>query len=169
MWSSRYLAPIFWLSPFTLAPLAFALEPRRLALVHGPYLVTALLGGWLSYGLFVDGPLPRTDPRAVGAEERVLQRELLAAGVHDARAHYWLAYRLTFLFEENPVVVPLDRGDDRYPPYQRRVDAAPAYALVFHPSEPRGVPEPYEAELHASGTSYERKEVAGFTVLFIRK
>jgi hypothetical protein len=169
MWSSRYLAPIFWLSPFTLTPLAWTLEARRLALVQGPYWITALIGGWLSYGTFVAGPLPRVDARAVANEERLLQAELLRENVHDARAHYWLAYRLTFLFEEDPVVVPIDRGDDRYPPYQRRVDEAAAYALVFHPSEPRAVPEPYEAELRANGRVYERKEVAGFTVLLVHR
>jgi len=169
MWSSRYLAPILWLSPFTLAPLAWMLKPRRLALLQWPYWITALIGGWLSYGLFVDGPRPRLDPRAVAREEAVLRSELLQAGVHDAKAQYWLAYRLTFLFEEDPVVVPIDRGDDRYPPYQRRVDAAPVYALVFHPSEPRAVPEPYEAELRARGTAYERREVAGFTVLLVHR
>jgi Dolichyl-phosphate-mannose-protein mannosyltransferase len=169
MWSSRYLAPIFWLSPFTLAPLAWRLQARRLVLLHLPYWTTALLGGWLSYGLFVDGPRIRVDARTVASDERILQSELVKAGVHEAKADYWLAYRLTFLFDEDPLVVPVDPGGDRYPPYQRRVEAAPVYALLFHPSEPRSLPETYEAELRASGQAYERRDVAGFTVLLIHR
>jgi hypothetical protein len=167
MWSSRYLAPIFWTAPFALAPAVAWLGHRRFAFFQAPYWVTALVGGWLSYGLFVDGPLPRVDARAAAVEERLLEDELLRANVHQAEAHYWLAYRLTFLFEEDPVVVPLEPLHDRYPPYRRAVEAAGRRALLFHPSEPRALPETSEAELQASGHPYERRDVAGFTILLL--
>lgn len=169
MWSSRYLAPMFWVSPFTLAPLGYVLSVRVLALVHAPYWMTALIGGWLSYGLYVDGPMPRVHPRAVAHDEQVLMSELLAAGVHEGEAQYWLAYRLTFLWNERIVVVPIDRKGDRYRPYRERVDAAPVRALIFHPSEPRAAAEPYESDLRAAGASYERREVASFTVLLVHR
>lgn len=169
MWSSRYLAPIFWMAPFTLAPLAHRLGSRRLALLQSPWWVTALLGGWLSYGLYVDGPLPRRHPRAVGEEERALRSHLLESGVHHAEANYWLSYRLTFLFDEDPIVVPFDRKQERYAPYRRSVDAAKVYAMIFHPSIPLARPEAYEALLRGSGTPYERREVGGFTVLVVRR
>jgi hypothetical protein len=93
---------------------------------------------------------------------------LRAEGVHHAKAQYWLAYRLTFLFAEDPVVVPLEPGEDRYRPYRDAVDAAPLVAYVFHPSEPRATPEPVEEQLRNAGTPYRRLEVDGFTVLIAR-
>ena len=41
-----------------------------------------------------------------------------------AHASYQDAYRLTFLSHERVIVVP-DKGQDRYPPYRLKVDAAP--------------------------------------------
>jgi hypothetical protein len=168
MWSSRYLAPIFWFAPFSLAPLGWCLRPRRLALLQLPYWLTALIGGWLSYGLWVDGALPRHPPDA-GRAEQVLRGMLLERGIHEAEAQYWLAYRLAFLFEEDPIVVPIDRKDDRYGPYRVRADAAKDRAFIFHPSEPRAVPGPYEDDLRVRGVPFERREVAGYTVLVIRQ
>ncbi len=167
MWSCRYLAPIFWFAPFSFAPLAHWLGGPRLLAGHAPYWVTALIGGWLGYGIQVDGPVPRTHPRATGAAEATLKSELLREGVHAAESHYWLAYRLTFLFREDPVVVPLERGSDRYAPYREAVDRADRRALLVHPSEPRAKPETYEAKLAATGTRWERREIAGYTVLLV--
>ena len=67
----------------------------------------------------------------------MLADALRAEGVRYAAAQYWLAYRLTFLFDEDPVVVPLAEADDRYRPYRDGFEAAPVVAYVFHPSEPR--------------------------------
>jgi hypothetical protein len=38
-------------------------------------------------------------------------------------------------------------------------------AYIFHPSEPRAEPTPFEDRLREAGERYERIEVRGFTVL----
>ncbi len=169
MWSARYLAPIVWFAPFALAPVALLLRPRRFMVALTPYLISAAVGGWLSYGLYVDGPLPRLDARGVAREEQEVARVLRERGVQAAIAHYWLSYRLSFLFEENPVVVPFHPGEDRYRPHREAFDRAQRVAFIFHPSEPRAVPWPHEEMLRQTGLSYERLEVAGFTVLIVTR
>lgn len=167
MWSARYLAPVFWFAPFTLAPLAYLIPRVRLLALLSPFVATTLVGGWLSYGGFVDGPRIRLDPLTVGNEERALLADLRSIGVRHVEAHYWIAYRLTFITHEDVLAVPIDRRDDRYPPYRHLVDEAPVRALVFNSSEPRAKPEPYVADLEARGVHYERREAGGFVVLVV--
>lgn len=167
MWSTRYLAPILWTAPFTLAPLAAVLSPGRLLTGLTPYVAVAALGGWLSYGPYVDGWRPRRDARGVAEEEAQVAEVLRARGVTAAAAQYWLSYRLSFLWEERPVVVPLNPGEDRYPPHQAQLAQAEVVAWIFHPSEPRAVPAQVEGPLRAQGQRYERLEVAGFTVILL--
>ncbi|HEX5504219.1 MAG TPA: hypothetical protein VFW96_16455 [Thermomicrobiales bacterium] len=169
MWSARYLAPLIWMAPFALAPAAYVLRPRRFALVLAPYLVVAAVGGWLSYGPYVRGPLPVYAPRGAATAEAELGRALRERGVAHAAAPYWLAYRLTFLWGERPIVVPLDATQDRYAPYRRGFAAAPEVALIFHPADPRATAADYEARLRRAGARYERLEVAGYTVLLWRR
>jgi len=97
----------------------------------------------------------------------VLADALRAQGIHYAAAQYWLAYRLTFLFDEDPVVVPLAGADDRYRPYRDGFDTAPVVAYVFHPSEPRATWQTTAAELDGQGVAYRREEIAGFMVLIV--
>ena len=165
MWSARYLAPMVWTAPLALAPVAFRLRERWFALALAPYLAAAAVGGWLSAGPYVNGPWPVRTPRGTAQDELAVADALRARGIHQGAAQYWLAYRLTFLWREDPVLVPLDPGEDRYAPYRRAFDAAPDVAYVFHPSEPRAQPEPYEQALRQAGQPYERLEVRGFTVL----
>ena len=169
MWSARYLAPIIWFSPFALAPAAALLRTRRFALALAPYLLTAAVGGWVSYGTYVRGPLPRWDARGVAQEELEVARVLRERGVTAAAAQYWLAYRLSFLFEESPVVMPLEEGQDRYRPYRTAFDEAARVAYIFHPSEAQEQPEPYEAMLRETGARYERLKVADFTLLIVTR
>lgn len=169
MWSARYLAPLIWMAPFALAPTAYLLRPRRFALALAPYLVAAAVGGWLSYGPYVRGPLPVRSPRGAATAEAQLGRALRERGVAYAAAPYWLAYRLTFLWDERPVVVPLDPAQDRYAPYRLGFAAAPDVALIFNPADPRATAADYEARLRRAGARYERLEVAGFTVLLWRR
>ena len=82
---------------------------------------------------------------------------------------FGLAYRLTFLFDEDPVVVPLAGADDRYRPYRDGFEAAPVVAYLFHPSEPRAKWETTAAQLDAQGVAYRREEISGFTVLVVRR
>ena len=167
--SARYLAPIVWLAPFTLAPAAYALGVRWFAALIAPLVVAVGIGGWYAFAPYVVDGLPVRDPRGVAHEEVVLADALRAEGVRYATAQYWLAYRLTFLFDEDPVVVPLAGADDRYRPYRDGFEAAPVVAYLFHPSEPRAQWGATAAELDAQGVTYRRAEIAGFTVLIVRR
>ncbi|MGQ0506061.1 MAG: hypothetical protein ACT4TC_12170 [Myxococcaceae bacterium] len=165
MWSTRYLAPILWTAPFGLAALAFRLRTVSLAAYLLPYAASAALGGWLSYGPYVNGPLPRRDARGIAAEEQVLGQWLRTQGIDAAAAQYWLAYRLTFLWKESPTVVPIEAGEDRYPPYRAQLHQAQRTAYIFHPSEPRASPAGVLPILAARGGVIRHAHVAGFTVL----
>ncbi|MDT7581922.1 MAG: hypothetical protein QOK35_3186, partial [Pseudonocardiales bacterium] len=167
--SARYLAPIVWLVPFTLAPAVHALGARAFGLAITPFVLAVGLGGWLAFSPYVQGGLPVRDPRGVAVDEAALATALRAEGVRYAAAQYWLAYRLTFLFDENPVVVPLDPEEDRYRPYRDGFDAAPVVAYVFHPSEPRARPEQVAEQLRSAGTPFRREEIDGFTVLIAQR
>jgi hypothetical protein len=165
VWSARYLAPVVWLAPFALAPWSALLGARSLGVLLAPYLLSAALGGWKSYGPYVDGALPRMAARGSAQQEMKLAEVLRANGVEAAHAQYWLAYRLTFLWREHPIVMPL--SDDRYPKYQQQTADAKTVAYIFHPSEPRAVPEQVLPSL-TSGT-VERLDIEGFTVLLQRR
>src|SRR3954451_20978937 len=167
--SARYLAPIIWLAPFTLAPTVYALGARAFGMAVVPFAVAVGLGGWIAFNSYVHGPLPVRDPRGVAVDEAALAGALRAEGVRYAAAQYWLGYRLSFLVDEDASVVPLDSREDRYQPYRDGFDAAPVVAYVFHPSEPRARPEQVEEQLRNAGTPYRRIEVDGFTVLIARR
>ncbi|HLL85481.1 MAG TPA: hypothetical protein VK420_22610 [Longimicrobium sp.] len=165
MWSVRYLASIVWTAPLALAPLAFWLRARVLFVVLAPYLVTAAAGGWMSFGPYVNGPSPVRTARGIAEEEQSVGRLLRERGVRYGAAHYWLSYRLTFLWKEETVLVPWEPSEDRYAPYRRGFEQAPVVAYVFHPSEPRAQPGPVEHGLKQAGQKYERLAVGGFTVI----
>lgn len=167
VWSVRYLSPILWISPFALAPAAFLLRGRSLALLLGPYLLSAAVAGWLSWGDSTKNILPTLTARGRAAEERQVGAYLRERGIEAGAAQYWLAYRLTFLFHENPVVNPLNPGEDRYEPYRRKFAMAPLKVYIFHPSEPRAVPDPYEAAFRRTGVHFERVVISGFTLLIV--
>jgi hypothetical protein len=165
MWSTRYLAPIILTMPLALGPTAFLLGTRRFAALATPYLVAAAVNGWISYGVtYVEAGLPVRSARGAAREELDVGRLLREHHVAYGAAQYWLAYRLTFLFQENPTVVPLNPSDDRYPAYRRGFEAARDVAYIFHPSEPRASPNDAEWQLKRSGARYERFKVADFTV-----
>jgi hypothetical protein len=162
MWSTRYLAPVILAMPFALGPVACLLRTPSFAVLCAPYLAAVAVGGWVSYGItFVSGGLPVRSARGIAREELDVGRLLRDHHVRYAAAQYWLAYRLTFLFRENPVVVPLNGGEDRYPKYRQGFAAAEDVAYIFHPSEPRASPADVERMLSAS---HERYNVADFTV-----
>lgn len=166
---ARLLAPVILTLPFTLAPLAFlAGSARRLALGLSPYLLTTLVGGWLSYGLMVDGPFPRRTPRGAMSEEAAVGQFLRARGIRYAAADYWIAYRLTFILQENPIVVP-EASEDRYPRWRREFDAAPRVAYLVHPSSSWLTSETIEAQLRAQRLRFEKFTVQGYTVLLVER
>jgi hypothetical protein len=141
---------------------------RGFALVFAPYLATAAVGGWLSLGDFASGPLPVRDARGQAVEERLFGELLRQKGVRFGAAQYWLSYRLTYLWHEEPIVVPLNPREDRYAPY-RAGERSDKYAMIFHPSEPRANAGWYEAQLRATGARYERVDAYGFTALILRR
>jgi hypothetical protein len=100
----------------------------------------------------------------VAVEERALQNELRTLGIHAAAADYWLSYRLSLLFNEDPVLANID-GWERMPAYRAAFDRAPLRALVFHPSIPQTPASRYEARLRSRGIRFEELKVADFTVL----
>jgi hypothetical protein len=168
-WSARYLAPMLWLSPFALAAAAGLFNARGLAVLLAPWLVGATAAAWVTWGPFVDGPLPVFTDRGRAADERVLRDALRARGVRAAAADYWLAYRLSLLFELEPKVVPLSAGQDRIPEHRAIFDSAPEVALVFHPSEQRSMPQPWLDQLVGQGGTVTAENIAGFTVIFWKR
>lgn len=160
MWAARYLAPLVWLAPFALLPWAQVLKPRGLTVLLAPYLVIAGIGGWVAFGTWTEG----VTPRGSAAEELKLGEELRARGIEVAHAQYWLAYRLTFLWQESPVVLSLD--EDRRPEYRTETANAKKVAYVFHPSEPRATADQI---LPTLTQLVERLELEGFTVLVVTK
>ena len=168
IWSVRYLAPIIWFAPFALAPLAALVKQKWLAVLLAPYLMAAATGGWLGFGPSVHGPVPVLSPRATAVEEMVLRKELAKRGIRHAAAQYWLSYRLTFLWKEEIVVVPLDPWSDRYLPYRREFDAARDFALIFHPSEPRAKPDIFVKRFQRLGVPFEQIKAGKFIALIVR-
>jgi hypothetical protein len=130
--SARYLVAIVLVSPFALAPVLAATSRRGFAAMLAPYLVSTAVGGWLGYGDNVDGLRIRRE-NGEARDERALGEALRAHGVHHGLADYWVAYRLTFLLGEDPIVVPWHAALDRYPPYRTAVEAAASVAYVFDP------------------------------------
>lgn len=169
VWSARYLAPIIWMAPFALAPVAVLLGKGRFSLALTPYLLVAAVAGWLGFWPYVHGPLPSQSPRGVAREEAQLGDVLHQRGVKFAKAPYWISYRLAFLWQEQIAVTPFEQGLNRYEPYQWGFDVSPNVALIFYPPELQGDPAPYEAEFIRNQTPYERLEVGGYVVLLIKR
>lgn len=167
MWQARYLAPVVWSMPFTFAALAYVLRPRGFIVLLAPYLMVAAMGGWLSNGPYVDGPLPRLDDRGSAKEEMAVGEFLRSRGYDNGYAQYWLAHRLTFLWQEHPAISSFEW--DRYPPYRQNADRAKRKAFIFHPSEPRAQPQPYIQMLQSRPGRLEVHQVAGFTVLLFEE
>ncbi len=130
--SARYLVAIVLMAPFALSPVLRVLGRGAVAAMLAPYLVTIAVGGWLAYGDNVDGPrIVQKNGRAV--DEQTLARALRARGLRYGLADYWVSYRLTFLFHEDPILVPWHAALDRYPPYRRAADAERTLAYVYDP------------------------------------
>ncbi len=165
MWSARYLAPIVWTAPFALLPLVAALRTQGAAVLLMPYLSVAALSGWLSFGADVKGPIPVSSPRGSAKDELAVCEYLKNRHIEYGAAQYWLSYRLTFLCQEHPIIVPLEPGQDRYPPYREAMSRSPVLAFIFHPSEPRATPDMVLPSLQQAGGTVEVQNISGFTVV----
>ncbi|HEX4339293.1 MAG TPA: hypothetical protein VH062_25475 [Polyangiaceae bacterium] len=130
--SARYLVAIVLMAPFALAPVLRVAGRRTVLVMLAPYLVSIAVGGWLGYGDNVDGARIRTE-NGRAEDERQLVEALHARGLRYGYADYWVSYRLTFLFHEDPILVPWHAALDRYPPYRRAVKSERTVAYVFDP------------------------------------
>ena len=168
IWASRMLYPLILSVPFALAPAAYLFRSWRFPVVLSPYLLMIIVAGWRSYGHFADGWLPAGTPRGTADDEAELAQALRERGIKYATGQYWLAYRLTFLFNENPIVVPLD-SEDRYPRYKEEFDKASRVAYVFHPSQPWQSPHEYGASLSKQYKSMETLQIKDFKVFIVNR
>jgi hypothetical protein len=165
----RYLGPFFWAAPFALAPLAWRIGARWFMATLTPYLVVATIGGWIAFGPAVDGIWPRRYPRGIAQDEMTLRDYLRARELRYGAADYWLAYRLTFLFDENPIITPLELISVRYPMNRRLFQEAPRVVLIFHPSAPRAPFEEVERGFRQLGAPHEVAHVAGFDLIIFNR
>ncbi len=162
MWSARYLSPIVWLLPFAFAAVAAHWPVKRFALVLLPYLACLAMAGWIDVSPLTAGPRIVRTAGGQGTNERELGEFLRAHDIHAAAAQYWLAYRLAFVLEENPIFIPLDASQDRYAPYRQAFATQARVAYIFHPSEPRARPEPLLQKWSQLNIPFEHFAVAGY-------
>jgi hypothetical protein len=166
---ARLLFPILLTFPLACAPLAYVLPSfRALVALLLPYLVTAVVGSWLSYGIMVNGIKPVTNAEASMSEDVALGKYLRAQNIQYVGANYWLAYRLAFILEENPIFVPM-LSEDRYPKWRREFDAQTTVAYVSHPLFSDFDVGAQEVESVKLGHQVHRETVSGFDVLVVRK
>ncbi len=168
--SMRYLAVLTVLLPFAAAPAASLLRARTFALLFVPHLAASAIGGWVGYGPFVHGVVPvRETPHL--RDDYTLLDALRAHGVTYAEADYWTAYRLTFLFHEEVVVVPTNAGEDRHAPYRRAFESAATFAYVYDPGRSRESLEEAERNLitHYSSDRVTRAHAGRLTLLVVRR
>lgn len=131
LFSTRYLAAIVLMSPFALAPAAARLGAGRFGAAIAPYLLASAVAGWLGFGAEVSGYRPVHLPGGGALDEQRLEGLLRERGVEHAAADYWVAYRLTFLYDEAVEVVPVHAAEDRYAPYRDAFARSRHVAYVF--------------------------------------
>ena len=176
LFSSRYLAALVLASPFAIAPLAFVIGWRKLFLTLAPFLVAAGVCGWVGYGDQASGLRIVDLPGHGAGDERLLEQMLLQRGVHAAVADYWVSYRLTFLYDEDVVVVPIHEREDRYAPYRQAYRAATRSAYIFDPKRSREELRAMEAEAFAGaggaatwGRPIERLHAGALTAVIFER
>ena len=160
--ASRYLAAMIWCAPLWLSPAAARLGARRTFALLLPFAVSAALVEVRMSGLS-PAYRPALPP---GASDLLLRDALRERSVTAGVAPYWQAYRLGFLFDENPALMPDALAEDRYPPYRERFAAAPVVAYLFADS---GEAAEAERRFLAQGVPLERVEAGGRTALVIRR
>ena len=92
----------------------------------GVALVSSVAG--LASMASIEPPVPPVGGLRVPADLGPVLRTLDDAGETRVRAHYAIAYRITFESEER--IIAASTGQSRHAPYQRAVDADPSPALV---------------------------------------
>ena len=128
-YASRYLVSLVLVVPFLAAWVARVVSTLTVALVLAPMWASFAVCGWLGYEPLVRGV--QIVDAGLSRDEAQLLRELAKRGVTHAMADYWAAYRLTFIFNEKVIVVPVHESQDRYAPYRRSFFEASRYAYIF--------------------------------------
>lgn len=162
--SARYLAAIVLAIPFAVAPAFALLGGRAAALLFTPYVASAAIGGWISFAPHVQGARIVRSP---ANDEIALGRALRDRGVRYAIADYWVAYRLTFLFRETPIVVPINAPEDRYGRYRDGFHGADTFAYVFDPTRSRERLDEWIPKL-VGGRPLERMESGALVAIVVR-
>jgi hypothetical protein len=166
--AARLLFPLLLSFPLACAPLAWLMPSlRSLAILLSPYLVTAAVGGWLSNGVLVDGVKPVQTVKGSMVEDRALALFLREKGLQYAGANFWLAYRLSLIFKEQPIVIPI-WGEELYPRWFDEFNAANKVAYISHPHFPPLDINPLEAAAKSRGQATERFFVSNFDVLVVQ-
>lgn len=165
--SNRYLASVELVLPFLFAPLGFAAEQRRRAFLFAlaPLAVSSGVAGWVAFP-FVDGAKVRPFS---GADEQRVETILREHGVRGALANYWLAYRLTFLFDEREIVVPRFPVTDRYPPYRAYVRAQRDIAYVLDKTWGEDQGPSFDAYLASLTNRSERYDAGRYVVVVLHR
>ena len=170
--SARYLVAIVLMAPFALAPALFLLSSRRFALLMAPFLTSVAVAGWLNHGDDVAG-LRIVRHATRDSDEARLGDELRERGLHGGLADYWVAYRLTFLFEERVIIIPWHEKLDRYPPYRRAVASQARVAYIFDPWRSKEELRSREAEIASGKTdfasTFQLFQVGRYTVLILQR
>ncbi len=173
LFSARYLVAIVLFSPFAVAPVALRVGWGRLFVLLAPFLAASGVCGWVGYGDEVRGAAIVSLPGGGARDEIDLGKQLEARGIHAAIADYWVSYRLTFLYGETVVVVPIHAREDRYAPYRRAYDQATRTAYVFDPGRSREDLATMQKEAFEGtepwGKPVERLHVGGLTAVVFEK
>jgi hypothetical protein len=168
--SMRYLAAIVLMSPFAFAPAAWLARarPARVGVLLAPYLASAAVGGWVSFGADVRGAWIAPRPPRPTDEEK-LEEALATRGIKFAMGDYWASYRLSFVMKERVVFVPKHAAEDRYPPHRAAFGAAPSWAYVFDPLRSRESLAETEQELRQEDPGLERLTCGRYTVFIVHR
>jgi hypothetical protein len=128
-------------------------------------LASFAVSGWLGYEPLVKGI--KIIDAGLDVNEAQLLRELKRRHIAYAMADYWAAYRLTFMFKEQVVVVPMHESQDRYAPYRLAFGQADNFAYIYDHRRS----EESEQTVHSFVTygQVERFTIGGFDVYRISR
>ena len=163
--ASRYLVSLILMAPFLFAVVAHAMRPLYLLLFMSPMLASYAVSGWLGFEPLVRRV--RILDAGLEANEAHVLLELKRRGITYAIADYWAAYRLTFMFKENVVVVPIHESQDRYSPYRRAFFGADRYAYIF--DHRRSEESQQSVSSRVAEGQEERFTVGGFDVYVLAR
>ncbi len=164
-YASRYLVSLILVAPFLFAVLAHIVSARLLFALMVPMLASFAVSGWLGYEPFVKGI--RIVDAGLDADESRLLSELKRRNIAYALADYWAAYRLSFMFKEQVVVVPLHESQDRYAAYRQDFGRARNYAYIYDHRRSEESQQTVESRV-ANGLE-EKFSVGGFDVYRISR